>query len=218
VENVDDGKLHNPRGTARIRHAAPSWRTRSGRLAARTRGQVSRARALVAERLPKAQAAVGTFGDISFDSVLDLLNAARSIKDEFIPQLTALLTPEQKERLAKLPGKTQMWIDLGAAWMAEARVKKLTERVKLTDSQAAEIRQLLVTQFAEATAVMEGLIREDGTSPDKRAVLDAVLDLRGAVRSAQRHVDKLLTPEQRKALEAYKIESEKASQAKADPR
>jgi len=84
--------------------------------------QEARARTLITERLGKAEQIVDSFGDVSLDSVIDLLSEARAIKKEFIPQITSLLTPEQKARLAKLPKSEDLWTNVTSAWMAEARV------------------------------------------------------------------------------------------------
>jgi Spy/CpxP family protein refolding chaperone len=176
--------------------------------------QAAKVRTLIAERVPRAEAAVEAFGDISLDSILDLLHEARSIKDEFVPELTAVLTPEQKTKLANLPRDSQMWLDVGAAWMTEARVKKLVSRVKLTDAQVPQIRDLYQSQFKDAADSIAALVRGGDAESRKKEILDAVLDLRASIRAGQRKVDRLLTPEQHKALEAYKDESEEASQAK----
>jgi hypothetical protein len=98
--------------------------------------QEARARALMTERLGKAEQTVDSFGDVSLDSVIDLLSEARAIRKEFIPRITALLTPEQKARLAKLPKSEDLWSNVTSAWMAEARLKKLAARIRLTPEHA----------------------------------------------------------------------------------
>ncbi len=177
--------------------------------------QEVRARALITERLKKAEQVVDTFGDVSLDSLIDLLSEARDIKREFIPQITALLTPEQKARLAKLPRSEDLWTNVGSAWMAEARLKKLAERIRLTPAQVPPVRDALLGQFHDAADIIDGLFRTtNGRPPGKQAIIDAVLDVRSAIRAGQRKIDRLLTPEQRAALQAYKADSERASQAK----
>lgn len=180
--------------------------------------QDARARALLVERLRSAEQVVDSFGDVSLDSVIDLLSEARAIKREFIPQITALLTPEQKARLAKLPKSEDLWTNVTSAWMAEARLKKLAERIHLTPAQVPQVREALLGQFHDCAGIIDGLLRQpNGHEPAKQAVMDALLDIRAAIRTGQRKIDKLLTPEQRAALLAYKADSEKASQAKATP-
>jgi Spy/CpxP family protein refolding chaperone len=183
-----------------------------------TPDQEARARALITERLGKAEQIVESFGDVSLDSVIDLLSEARAIKKEFIPQITSLLTPEQRARLAKLPKSEDLWTNVTSAWMAEARLKKLAARIRLTPAQVPEVRAALLGQFHDAADIIDGLFRTtNGQPPGKQAVMDAVLDLRSAIRAGQRRIDRLLTPEQRAALQAYKADSERASQAKSTP-
>src|SRR5262245_32698058 len=183
-----------------------------------TSEQQSKAQAILVDRLTRAEAVVDSFGDISLDSVIDLLSEARSMQKEFIPQLNALLTPEQRTKLANMSKSRDLWGDLTSAWMAEARLKKLASRVTLTGEQVPQVRDALLSQFRDATAIIHGLFRPTtGQQPSKQAMFDAVLDLRAAIRAGQRKIDRLLTPEQRVALEAYKTDSEKASQAKSGP-
>jgi len=183
-----------------------------------TPDQEARARALITDRLGKAEQIVDSFGDVSLDSVIDLLSEARAIKKEFIPQITALLTPEQKARLAKLPKSEDLWTNVASAWMAEARLKKLAARLRLTPAQVPQVRDALVGQFHDAADIIDGLFRTpNGQPPGKQAILDALLDLRSAIRAGQRKIDRLLTSEQRAALQAYKADSEKASQARSTP-
>jgi len=178
--------------------------------------QEARARALFTERLKKAEQTVNSFGDISLDSVIDLLSEARDIKKEFIPRITALLTPEQKARLAKLPKSEELWTNVTSAWMAEARLKKLDERIRLTPAQVPTVRDALLVQFHDAADIIDGLFRTtNGRPPGKQAIIDAVLDVRSAIRAGQRKIDRLLTPQQRAALQAYKADSERASHAKS---
>ena len=135
---------------------------------------------------------------------LDLLTEARSIKKEFIPQLNALLTPQQKAKLANLPRQRELWSTVAAAWMAEARLKSLDARVNLTPDQVPAVRTQLRAEFHDAADIVDELLRADsGQRPATGAVLDAVLDLRAAVRAGTRKVEQMLTPEQRAALEAY---------------
>ena len=183
-----------------------------------TSEQQTKARAILVDRLNRAEAVVDSFGDISLDSVIDLLSEARSIQKDFIPQLNAMLTPEQKTKLANMSKDRQLWGDVTSAWMAEARLKKLASKVQLTNSQIPQVRDALVSQFRDAAAIVDGLFHATSAEqPGRKAMLDAVLDLRSAIRSGQRKIDRLLTSEQRAALEAYKKDSEKASQAKSAP-
>ena len=168
---------------------------------------------LVSDRLMRAEVVAASFGHVSFDSVIDLLTEARSIKKEFIPQLNALLTPQQKAKLANLPRQRQLWSAVTAAWMAEARLKTLAARVNLTPDQVPAVRTELLAEFHDAADIVDELLRADnGRRPSTEAALDAALDLRAAVRAGTRRVERILTPEQRAALEAYRHESENPSQ------
>ena len=149
-----------------------------------------------------------SFGHVTFDSVIDLLTEARSIKKDVIPQLNALLTPQQKATLANLPRQRQLWSTVAAAWMAEARLKSLAARVDLTPDQVPAVRTQLLAEFHDAADIVDELLRADNEQrPAPSAVLDAVLDLRAAVRAGTRKVEQMLTPEQRAALEAYRHDS-----------
>ncbi len=178
-----------------------------------TDDQAEELRVLVSDRLMRAEVVAASFGHVSFDSVIDLLTEARSIKKEFIPQLNALLTPQQKAKLANLPHQRQLWSAVTAAWMAEARLKTLAARVNLTPDQVPAVRTELLAEFHDAADIVDELLRADnGRRPSTEAALDAALDLRAAVRAGTRRVERILTPEQRAALEAYRHESENPSQ------
>jgi Spy/CpxP family protein refolding chaperone len=173
-----------------------------------TDAQAGELRLLILDRLMRAEAVAVSFGHVTFDSIIDLLIEARSIKTDFIPQLNALLTPQQKAKLAKLPRQRQLWSTVAAAWMAEARLKSLDARVNLTPDQVPAVRSQLLAEFHDAAAIVNELLRADnGQRPATGAVLDAVLDLRAAVRAGTRKVEQMLTPEQRAALEASRRES-----------
>ena len=173
-----------------------------------TDAQARAFRLLIVERLMRAEAVAASFGHVTFDSVIDLLTEARSIKKEFIPQLNALLTPQQKAKLAHLPRQRQLWSTVAAAWMAEARLKSLSARVNLTPDQVPAVRTQLLAEFHDTADIVDELLRADnGQRPAAGAVLDAVLDLRAAVRAGTRKVEQMLTPEQRAALEAHRHDS-----------
>jgi Spy/CpxP family protein refolding chaperone len=162
-------------------------------------------RLLIVERLMRAEAVAASFRDSTLDAIIDLLTELRSMKKEFIPRLNALLTPQQKAKLANLPRQRQLWSTVAAAWMAEARLKSLAARVNLTSDQAPAVRTQLLAEFHDAADILDELLRaDDGQRPATSAVLDAVLDLRAAVRAGTRKVEQILTPEQRAALEAYR--------------
>ena len=182
-----------------------------------TDAQAREFRILIGERLMRAEVVAASFGHVTFDSVIDLLTEARSIKKEFIPQLNALLTPQQKATLANLPRERQLWRTVAAAWMAEARLKSLAARVNLTPDQVPAVRTQLLAEFHDAADIVDELLRADnGQRPATSAVLDAVLDLRAAVRAGTRRVEQMLTPEQRAALEAYRHDSERPSHSSRD--
>jgi len=162
-------------------------------------------RTLIVERLTRAEAVAASFGDSTLDAIIDLLTELRSMNKELIPRLNALLTPQQKAKLANLPRQRQLWSTVATAWMAEARLKSLAARVNLTSDQAPAVRTQLLAEFHDAADILDELLRaDDGQRPATSAVLNAVLDLRAAVRAGTRKVEQILTPEQRAALEAYR--------------
>jgi hypothetical protein len=162
-------------------------------------------RILIVERLTRAETVAASFRDSTLDAIIDLLTELRSMNKEFIPRLNALLTPQQKAKLANLPRQRQLWSTVAAAWMAEARLKSLTARVNLTPDQAPAVRTQLLAEFHDAADILDELLRaDDGQRPAPSAVLDAALDLRAAVRAGTRKVEQILTPEQRAALDAYR--------------
>jgi Spy/CpxP family protein refolding chaperone len=166
-------------------------------------------RILIVEGLMRAEAVAASFGDGTLDAIIDLLTEWRSINKEFIPRLNALLTPQQKAKLANLPRQRQLWSTVAAAWIAEARLKSLVARVNLTPDQVPAVRNQLLAEFHDAADIVDELLRaDDGQRPATSAVLDAVLDLRAAVRTGTRKVAQILTPEQRAALEAYRHDPE----------
>lgn len=177
--------------------------------------QTSQAGRLMVERLARAAGAVESFGGISFDSVLDLLVEARSFRDEFIPELTALLTGEQKAKLAALPKAHKVYTAAMAGWFAQARVDKMRTRINLTDAQVPDVQAALLDEFRDAIGIVEGFVSKDSEKSTKSAILDLVVDLRAVQRQGQRRIERLLTTEQQQALKAYRVESEEKSE-KAD--
>ena len=174
--------------------------------------QTKKAHDLITGQMQKIEGLVDRFGGVSFDSVLDLMEQGRAIRDEFIPQLQNILTPEQKEKLKKMPKDAKLYQSLMSAWLAEARVKKLASRVHLTPDQIPKVREVLLNEFQDAADILQGLAKVGEEQDKKKAVLDGVLDLRGAIRNGQRNIQKLLTPEQQKAFDEYKKESQKNSE------
>jgi len=78
-------------------------------------------------------------------------------------------------------------------------------------------RTQLLAEFHDAADIVDELLRADnGQRPAPSAVLDAVLDLRAAVRAGTRKVEQVLTPEQRAALEAYRHDPERPSHSNRD--
>ena len=134
-----------------------------------TDDQAKELRVLVSDRLLRAEVVVASFGHVSFDSVIDLLTEVRSIKKEFIPQLNALLTPQQRAKLANLPRQQQLWSAVTAAWMAEARLKTLAARVNLRPDQVPAVRTELLAEFHDAADIVDELLRADnGQRPERR--------------------------------------------------
>ena len=162
---------------------------------------------LIASRVRRVEVAIDSFGGVNFDSVLDLLVEARSIKDEFVPELKGLLNEEQKAKLGKLPKAHEIYIAAMAGWITEGRVKKLDGRVQLTEAQIPQIRSVLLQQARGAVEIVEGLVVKDEKSLDRASILDTVMDLRMMVRQGERGIEPILSAEQKTALEAYRDES-----------
>lgn len=177
--------------------------------------QSAQAARLIGSRVSRIEAAVESFGDVSFDSVVDILVEARSVKDEFIPELQGLLTAEQKAKLGQLPKNHDVYVSAMAGWITEGRLKKLSLKVRLTDAQIPQVRAVLLDQARDAVTIVEGLASGDG---GKKKILDAVVDLRGVVRQGERKIQPLLSAEQKTALEAYHADSARKEQKDNAPK
>ena len=107
------------------------------------------------------------------------------------------------------------YVSAVAGWLTEDQVGKLKDRVGLTDAQVPQIRGALLGQYKEAAGIIEGLIgNSENDKSMTQTVLDAVLDLRGAQRMAEREIQKTLTAEQKTKFESYREESDKKSKEK----
>jgi hypothetical protein len=178
--------------------------------------QVSRAAGLVNGQMKRVTAAVESFGGISFDSILDLMVEARAARDEFIPAIRAILTDEQKAKLAKLPKAHGIYTSAVAGWLTEAQLGKLKGRIGLTDAQVPQVRSALLEQYKSAATIVEGLIRKPDDTSLQETVLDAVVDLRAAQRTAEREIKIHLTDAQKAQFESYRDESTKKSREKSE--
>jgi hypothetical protein len=176
--------------------------------------QVARVQEFVIGQIGRVSAAVENFGGISFDSILDLMVEARATRDEFIPAMSSVLTEEQEAKLAKLPKAHEIYVAAVAGWLTEAQLEKLRDRLALEDNQLPQVRAALLAGFRDASTIVEGLMREADDHSMREIVLDAVLDLRTAQRTAEREIQRLLSDEQRARLESYREESAKKSRAK----
>jgi len=162
---------------------------------------------LLVERAGRAAAMMDKAGDLSLDSVIDLLVAARSMRDEFLPQLSAVLTEEQKARLQGLPKSSNVYIAAMAGWLAEARLNKLQGVLRLTDAQVPGVRQVLLDQFRTMARAVSGVATGGRTAASTSAILDVIVDLRAAQRMGRRSIQDILTPEQVRSLEAWEAAS-----------
>lgn len=169
--------------------------------------QVTEANSLVLDRIARFEAAIDRFGDLNLDSMVDLLAEARSVREEFIPALRGILNDDQRAALAALPKDHQLYVSAMAGWLGEARVRRLRDRVGLSDEQAEQIRTAVTDEYRDGVAIVSGLAGEEG-GPGRREMLDALLDLRGVIRQANQHVDQVLDAEQKAALEAWEQERE----------
>jgi len=167
-------------------------------------GQVA---GLLADRYARLKTFVDEFGGVSFDSVVDVLVEARSLRDDFVPALQGVLTDEQRAKLAQLPKAHELYVAAAGGWLTEAYLDKLGRRVGLTGEQLGELRPVTLEHFRDAVSIVEGLV----AGGEKKAILDAVVDLRGVQRQTRRDVEKRLTAEQKAKLDALRAESDKAS-------
>jgi hypothetical protein len=164
-----------------------------------TDGQVTTARGLIEGQIDRARAVVEELDEFTFDSVLDLLVEARSIREEFIPQLRGLLDERQLEKLDALPKSSEIYIQGMVGWIVEERVDKLRDRLGLESEQIDEIREVITDQIRDSVEILEGIDRGEDSS--RRDMLDAVMDLRGAQRSANRQIGRLMTDDQKSRFE-----------------
>ena len=169
--------------------------------------QVGQVEGLLAERYGRIKAFVDEFGGVSFDSVVDVLVEARSVRDEFVPALKGVLNDEQRARLGQLPKEHEVYVAAVGGWLAEAYLDKVGRRVDLSGEQVGELRPVILDRFRDAVSIVEGLVGDGG----KKAILDAVVDLRGVQRQTRRDVEKRLNAEQRAKLEALRAESDAVS-------
>jgi hypothetical protein len=173
--------------------------------------QVNQAEGLLADQYGRVKAVVDEFGGVSFDSVVDVLAEARSVRDDFIPKLNGVLSEEQRAKLGSLPKAHEIYIAAAGGWLTEAYLDKLGRKVGLSREQLADLRSVTLEHFRDAVSIVEGVIEGGGA---KKAVLDAVVDLRGVQRQTRRDVEKRLTDEQKGKLEAFREESDEASLSK----
>ncbi|HET6268318.1 MAG TPA: hypothetical protein VFG11_11420 [Acidobacteriota bacterium] len=176
-----------------------------------TDNQSAKLHDLIQGEMARVTPLVEKFGAINFDSVVDLLGEVKSIKSQFIPQMSAILTPEQKTKLASMPKNKDFYAPLVAGWMAEARTKKLNTKLHLTDQQVPQVRNILLTEFQDGINIVSGLTT--ATDQKKQVIMDAILDLRGTMRTRDRELAKILTPDQQAAMQKYKKETEEAAAA-----
>jgi hypothetical protein len=175
--------------------------------------QVGQVEELLVDRYGRVKAAVDEFGGVSFDSVVDVLAEARSVRDEFIPSLKAVLSDEQRAKLGSLPKAHEIYVAAAGGWLTEAYLDKLSRKVGLSQEQLTDLRSVTLEHFRDAVSIVEGVIENGGA---KKVVLDAVVDLRGVQRQTQRDVEKRLTDEQTAKLERFREESDAASLAKGE--
>jgi hypothetical protein len=168
-----------------------------------TNEQSSEAATVIVDLLGSAQGVLDGMDGLNFDSILDLLVEVRSMKEEFGPRLGAVLTEEQREKLAELPKRHQIYSAAVSGWLTEALAGKLNKRVELTDQQLPQVRSLLLERFQEVAGIVEGLVKKDEDENAKDTILGAILDLRSIQRQTRRDVAKLLNDDQRARLEEY---------------
>jgi hypothetical protein len=171
--------------------------------------QMSQVEGLVVDRYEQVRAVVEEFGGgVSLDSVVDVLAEARSVRDDFVPALKGALTEEQRGRLAALPKAHEIYVAVGCGWLTEAYLDKLGRKVGLSAEQVADLRPVALGHFRDAVSIVEGVVAGGGA---KKAMLDAVVDLRGVQRQIQRDVQRRLTDEQKARLEGVRKEADAAS-------
>jgi hypothetical protein len=173
-----------------------------------TEAQSADASNILVELMGRAKAAVDEFGGLSFESMLDLLVEARSIRNDYGPRIMNFLTEEQKQKLEKLPRRHEIYTSAMSGWLAEAQLERLKERAGLTEEQLPQVRSILVNQFQDAVGIVEGLVKKEDFESMKDEILGVILDLRSIQRQGRRGVDKLLTEEQRVRIEKLRKEPE----------
>lgn len=162
---------------------------------------------LLVQQAGRAASMMEKAGDLSLESVIDLLATARSIKDDFLPQLSAVLTDDQKAKLQALPKSSNIYISAMAGWVAEARLTKLQSVLRLTDAQVPGVRQVLLDQFRTMARAVTGVAGGGLGAASTSAILDVLVDLRAAQRMGRRSLQDLLTPEQVRSLDAWEAQN-----------
>jgi hypothetical protein len=165
---------------------------------------------LLVQQAGRATSMMDRAGDLSLETVIDLLATVRGIRDDFLPQLSAVLTAEQKARLQALPQSSNIYVSAMAGWLAEARLNKLQGVLRLTDTQVPGVRQVLLDQFRTMTRAVSGVVSGGGSAMSTSVVLDVLVDLRAAQRMSRRSIQEMLTPEQVRSLEAWEARNKNA--------
>ncbi len=165
---------------------------------------------LLVQQAGRATSMMDRAGDLSLETVIDLLATARTIKDDFLPQLSAVLTDEQKVRLQALPKSSNIYAAAMAGWLAEARLNKLQGVLRLTDTQVPGVRQVLLDQFRTMSRAVVGVASGGTSAASTSAILDVLVDLRAAQRMSRRSLREMLTPEQVRSLEAWEAQNKNA--------
>jgi Spy/CpxP family protein refolding chaperone len=161
---------------------------------------------LLVQQAGRATSIMDRARNLNLEAVIDLLVTARAIRDEFLPQLSAVLTEEQKARLQALPRSSSVYVSAMAGWLAEARLNTLQGVLRLNDTQVPGVRQVLLDQFRTMTRALMGVAGGGAGATSTSAILDVLVDLRAAQRMSRRSIQEILTPEQVRSLEAWEAQ------------
>lgn len=164
-----------------------------------TDSQFLTAKGLIGEQLDRVSGVVDDLDKFNFDTAVDLLIEARSVRDDFIPELRGILDAEQKEKLRQLPRSHDLYVSAMAGWLTEGRVEKLSSRLGLEPGQIPGVREALFGQFDESIRIVSGLVDFEGDPMD--LIMDSLVDLRLTQREANRAIERQLDDAQKAKFE-----------------
>ena len=152
--------------------------------------QKAEARRVIGDEFARTSDVIDAISDdLSFESVVDLLAEAKNIRESFVPSIQGILDEDQKERLDRLPHDDSFYIGMAARMITDSRIKKLSEKVGLSETQIPEARRALDSGFRDALEVVYGLAHDGG---EDAGAMDILVDLRGIQRGVKRDLGRVL--------------------------